>query len=78
MKNREGKNEESRVGHPKEGISGGESADMEPYVGKLYGFAREQVEIRGGIELETTFGERSYARAHHSGAVYGSGRGGVI
>ncbi|RDY02621.1 hypothetical protein CR513_13891, partial [Mucuna pruriens] len=37
------------------------SADMEPYVGKLYGFAGEQVEIRGGIELETTFGERSYA-----------------
>ncbi|RDY00388.1 hypothetical protein CR513_16434, partial [Mucuna pruriens] len=37
-------------------------ADMEPYAGKLYGFAREQVEIRGGIELETTFGEHSYAR----------------
>ncbi|RDX67625.1 hypothetical protein CR513_53471, partial [Mucuna pruriens] len=36
--------------------------DMEPCVGKLYGFTGEQVEIRGGIELETTFGERSYAR----------------
>ncbi|RDX92453.1 hypothetical protein CR513_25420, partial [Mucuna pruriens] len=38
------------------------SADMEPYAAKLYGFAGEQVEIRGGIELETTFGESSYAR----------------
>ncbi|RDX85992.1 hypothetical protein CR513_32729, partial [Mucuna pruriens] len=36
------------------------SADMEPYARKLYGFVGEQVEIRGGIKLETTFGERSY------------------
>ncbi|RDX92392.1 hypothetical protein CR513_25479, partial [Mucuna pruriens] len=35
---------------------------MKPYVGKLYGFTREQVEIRGGTELETMFGEPSYAR----------------
>ncbi|RDX93903.1 hypothetical protein CR513_23770, partial [Mucuna pruriens] len=37
------------------------SADMEPYARKLYGFVGEQVEIRGGIKLETMFGERSYA-----------------
>ncbi|RDX61124.1 hypothetical protein CR513_60676, partial [Mucuna pruriens] len=30
--------------------------------GKLYGFAGEQVMIKGVIELETTFGERTHAR----------------
>ncbi|RDY00424.1 hypothetical protein CR513_16398, partial [Mucuna pruriens] len=37
-------------------------AEMESYAEKLHGFAREQVEIRGGIKLETMFGERSYTR----------------
>ncbi|RDX64164.1 hypothetical protein CR513_57311, partial [Mucuna pruriens] len=36
--------------------------DVEPYVGKLYGFASEQVEIKGAVELETTFGEGNHAR----------------
>ncbi|RDY12366.1 hypothetical protein CR513_02858, partial [Mucuna pruriens] len=36
--------------------------DMEPCTGKLYGFTGEQVEIRGEIELETTFGEGNHTR----------------
>ncbi|RDX88402.1 hypothetical protein CR513_30001, partial [Mucuna pruriens] len=36
--------------------------DMAPSVGKLYGFTDKQVEIRGVMELETTFGERNHAR----------------
>ncbi|RDX85216.1 hypothetical protein CR513_33633, partial [Mucuna pruriens] len=36
------------------------SIDMEPYTRKLYGFAGEQVEIRGAVELETTFGEGNH------------------
>ncbi|RDX65668.1 hypothetical protein CR513_55653, partial [Mucuna pruriens] len=32
-------------------------ADLEACVGKLYDFAGDQVAIKGGIELETTFGE---------------------
>ncbi|RDX78297.1 hypothetical protein CR513_41446, partial [Mucuna pruriens] len=36
--------------------------DVEPYVGKLYGFAGKQVEIRGAVELETTIGEGNHAR----------------
>ncbi|RDX71032.1 hypothetical protein CR513_49654, partial [Mucuna pruriens] len=35
--------------------------DMEPCAGKLYGFAGEQVEIRGAVELETMFGEGNHA-----------------
>ncbi|RDX72674.1 hypothetical protein CR513_47800, partial [Mucuna pruriens] len=37
-------------------------ADLEACSGKLYGFAGEQVTIKGVIELETTFGERGHAR----------------
>ncbi|RDX82712.1 hypothetical protein CR513_36468, partial [Mucuna pruriens] len=39
------------------------SIDMEPCVGKLHGFTGEQVEIRGAVEFETTFGEGNHARA---------------
>ncbi|RDY01912.1 hypothetical protein CR513_14696, partial [Mucuna pruriens] len=37
-------------------------ANLEACSGKLYGFAGEQVTIKGVIELETTFGERGHAR----------------
>ncbi|RDX67641.1 hypothetical protein CR513_53449, partial [Mucuna pruriens] len=36
--------------------------DMEPCTGKLYGYVGEQVEIRGAIELESTFGEGNHTR----------------
>ncbi|RDX98075.1 hypothetical protein CR513_19056, partial [Mucuna pruriens] len=36
--------------------------DLEACVGKLYGFAGEQVTIKGVIELETTFEECTHAR----------------
>ncbi|RDX84097.1 hypothetical protein CR513_34906, partial [Mucuna pruriens] len=36
-------------------------ADLEACTGKLYGFANEQVTIKGVIELETTFGESTHA-----------------
>ncbi|RDX93632.1 hypothetical protein CR513_24071, partial [Mucuna pruriens] len=36
--------------------------EMEPCVGKLYGFIGEKVDIRGAVELETTFGEGNHAR----------------
>ncbi|RDX92742.1 hypothetical protein CR513_25081, partial [Mucuna pruriens] len=36
--------------------------DLDPYTGKLYGFAGEQVAIKGVIELETTFGEHNHTR----------------
>ncbi|RDX67679.1 hypothetical protein CR513_53410, partial [Mucuna pruriens] len=36
--------------------------NMEPCTGKLYGFASKQVEIRGAVELETTFGEGNHTR----------------
>ncbi|RDY13815.1 hypothetical protein CR513_01209, partial [Mucuna pruriens] len=36
--------------------------DMEPYVGKLYGFAGEHIQIKGLVELNAIFGERGYTR----------------
>ncbi|RDX75753.1 hypothetical protein CR513_44334, partial [Mucuna pruriens] len=35
--------------------------DMEPCAGKLYGFVSDQVEVKGAVELETTFGECNHA-----------------
>ncbi|RDX77902.1 hypothetical protein CR513_41904, partial [Mucuna pruriens] len=50
------------------------SASLEVCSGTLYGFAGEQVMIKGVIELETTFGERGHV---HS-IIHGGGRYNII
>jgi len=35
---------------------------LRPYIGCLYGFARDQVEVRGYLELMTTFTDGSASR----------------
>ncbi|RDX72541.1 hypothetical protein CR513_47966, partial [Mucuna pruriens] len=51
-----------REGHETCKKLGLQPTDLEACIGKVYGFAGEQVTIKSVIELETTFGERTNAR----------------